>query len=570
MKTQIKHEEVPRKYFMYCRKSTEGEDRQILSLSSQYRELKEFSKDKNLKIVGVYKESKSAYKPGREEFNEMISRIENGEANGILVWHKNRLARNALDGGIIIHLLDTKKLVEIRTPSSISIDNANDKFMLQIDFAMSKKSSDDNSDVVKRGNREKFEQGWWPGLAKVGYINMTDPVTKATYIDIDKDRFSLIKDAMNLIVDGSHTPMKALNKLNNDWKFRTIQRAKRGNRPLSKSAWYRMISDEYYYGLMVRVEGIKMGKHKPMLTEKGFNKLQQRLGVPKRTHATNKSFPYKKLLNCGECNGSITCQEKHQIICSSCKRKFAQTKKRIKCPKCKLKIEEMNDPTLLHYTYYSCTKKVHPNCSQGSIEIDKIEKKVDKTLCDYEIPEAFKDWAIDHLNEVNDQEEEQDTRVFKQLQDRFDQNKQSLRNLIRLRISKDNSSLDLERQQIYDEQEKELLQEQKDITDQLNNVNEKQKQWMQLSKETFEFACYARYWFEKGGIPKKTYIMSKLGKNLKVMDKKILIDEHKPFYLVKKAKKEMLETVGSLEPTERIGNSNKFGYSEQASSIMRR
>lgn len=570
MKTQIKRKDLDKKYLLYCRKSTEGEDRQILSLSAQYRELTEYAKEKNLKIVGVYKESKSAYKPGREEFNNMISKISNGEANAILVWHKNRLARNAVDGGMIIHLLDTKKLVEIRTPSSISIDNANDKFMLQIDFAMSKKYSDDNSDVVKRGNREKFEQGWWPGLAKIGYVNKTDPITKSTYIDIDKDRFHLIKDAMKLIIDGSHTPIEALNKLNNEWKFRTIVRAKTGNRPLSKSAWYRILTDEYYYGLMVRVEGIKMGKHKPMLTEEDFNKLQQRLGKPRRTHATNKEFPYKKLLTCGECNGSITCQEKHQIICSNCKKKFAQTKKRTKCPKCNLKILEMDNPTLLHYTYYSCTKKVHPNCSQGSIEIDKIEQKIDTTLCEYEIPEEFKNWAIDHLNEVNDQEEEQDTRVFKQLQDRFDQNKQSLRNLIRLRISRDNSRLDIERQQMYDEQEKELLQEQKEITEQLNKVNERQKQWIELSKETFEFACYARYWFDKGGIDKKTYILSKLGKNLKVMDKKILIDEHKPFYLVKKAKKEMLEKVGSLEPTKKIGNSNKLEYSELASSIMRR
>ena len=85
----------------------------------------------------------------------MVQRIQDGEADGILVWSLNRIARNPLDGGMIIHLLDSGVLKEIRTPSNIIKNDGNAKFMLQIEFAVSKKSSDDNSESVKRGNREK-------------------------------------------------------------------------------------------------------------------------------------------------------------------------------------------------------------------------------------------------------------------------------------------------------------------------------------------------------------------------------------------------------------------------------
>jgi len=40
----------------------------------------------------------------------MLLRIEANKANGILTWHPDRLARNSVDGGKIIYLLDTGKI----------------------------------------------------------------------------------------------------------------------------------------------------------------------------------------------------------------------------------------------------------------------------------------------------------------------------------------------------------------------------------------------------------------------------------------------------------------------------
>ena len=75
------------KYFLYTRKSSESEDRQVQSIDDQINRLKQLASDLNLDIKKIYTEAKSAKKPNnRPLFDEMIQRIENGEADGILCW----------------------------------------------------------------------------------------------------------------------------------------------------------------------------------------------------------------------------------------------------------------------------------------------------------------------------------------------------------------------------------------------------------------------------------------------------------------------------------------------------
>ncbi|MAF20809.1 MAG: hypothetical protein CMI55_03960, partial [Parcubacteria group bacterium] len=81
------------KYFLYIRKSTDEDDRQVLSLEAQEVELNEFATREHLHIVDTFRESQTAKEPGRPIFNNMLDRIEKGEADGILAWHPDRLAR---------------------------------------------------------------------------------------------------------------------------------------------------------------------------------------------------------------------------------------------------------------------------------------------------------------------------------------------------------------------------------------------------------------------------------------------------------------------------------------------
>ena len=94
------------KFFLYARKSTDVEDKQMRSIEDQIAELRAFAKQENLNIVDVFIEKQNAKIPGRQIFGEMLKKIEHGEADGILAWHPDRLARNSVDGGQIIYLID--------------------------------------------------------------------------------------------------------------------------------------------------------------------------------------------------------------------------------------------------------------------------------------------------------------------------------------------------------------------------------------------------------------------------------------------------------------------------------
>ena len=105
-----------KKFFIYTRKSTDDKDRQVRSISDQLAELKSLALKEQLEVVDVFVEKQTAKIPGRPVFNEMITRMEAGEASGILAWHPDRLARNSVDGGKIIYLVDTGIILEMKFP----------------------------------------------------------------------------------------------------------------------------------------------------------------------------------------------------------------------------------------------------------------------------------------------------------------------------------------------------------------------------------------------------------------------------------------------------------------------
>ena len=123
--------------FLYARKSTDEDDRQMLSIEAQLTELREFAKKEGLNIVREFVESMTAKTPGRPVFNEMMADLERGKADGILAWHPDRLARNSVDGGRIIYAVDTGKLQALKFPTFWFENTPQGKFMLNIAFGQS-------------------------------------------------------------------------------------------------------------------------------------------------------------------------------------------------------------------------------------------------------------------------------------------------------------------------------------------------------------------------------------------------------------------------------------------------
>ena len=63
------------KYIIYARKSSESEDRQVLSIESQINELQKLAGRLELPNLEVLTESQSAKSPGRPIFNKMMEKV---------------------------------------------------------------------------------------------------------------------------------------------------------------------------------------------------------------------------------------------------------------------------------------------------------------------------------------------------------------------------------------------------------------------------------------------------------------------------------------------------------------
>ena len=138
------------KFFLYARKSTEDEERQVMSIEAQLAELAEYAKRENIEIAETFIESKSAKKPGREIFNQMMSKVHDSkEPIGLIAWHPDRLARNSIDGGQIIYLIDIGRIASLRFPTFWFEPTPQGLFMLQVAFGQSKYYSDNLSENVK-------------------------------------------------------------------------------------------------------------------------------------------------------------------------------------------------------------------------------------------------------------------------------------------------------------------------------------------------------------------------------------------------------------------------------------
>jgi len=310
------------KYILYARKSTEEDDRQVLSIEAQLVELQEYAAKEKLEIVASLCEAKTAKEPGRIKFAEMLAILEAGKADGIISWHPDRLARNSVDGGKIIHFVDRGLIKSLKFPTFWFEPTPQGLFMLNIAFGQSKYFVDNLRENVKRGLRQKIRNGVWPGWAPVGYTN--NPKTRA--IDIDPDKSLKVRKVFELYATGNYTLYSLANWCEkNDLKGNLGKKIRIGN--IQKN-----LQNIFYLGLMKWKGEIFEGQHEPLISKKLFDKCQEVMAKRGKVQEVRKHhFAFLGLMKCASCGCSITgeqqkghnyyrctkkkglCQEKHYL-----------------------------------------------------------------------------------------------------------------------------------------------------------------------------------------------------------------------------------------------------------------
>ncbi len=194
---------------IYARRSSDTEDRQILSIESQLTELRRLAAERGISVTQKFTESVSAREPGRPVFKEVIKAIRAGEVDGIRCWRLDRLARNMVDGGEIIYELSEGRLKEIVTPEATYTNTGDAKFMLAMLFGAASKYTDDLSASVRRGNRTVLEEGKVPGPAPIGYMKTHEHerTPGAGTVLPDPERFDAVRRIWKSVLAGETNPL---------------------------------------------------------------------------------------------------------------------------------------------------------------------------------------------------------------------------------------------------------------------------------------------------------------------------------------------------------------------------
>ena len=487
------------KYFVYARKSSEDEKKQVQSIDRQKDRVNKDVQENSLCVVDILSETKSAMKPfSRPVFEKMLSRIESGEANGILCWDISRLARNSVDGGRLSWMLQEGIIKSIRTPSKeFTLENFN-AILFAIETSQANQFVIDLKKNSKDGMLTKAERGWFPSVAPIGYLNNKFKEKGEKDIDIDLDRFPIIRKMWDLMLTGKYSVSQIMEIANENWGLRTLKRRSRGGTKLSINGVYGIFSNIFYTGTKFIWNGNEyQAKHEPMITLEEFDTVQKLLGRKGKPRKIQKhTCTYNNLLRCGECGRGITGDRKIKVLKST--------------------------GNATEYMLYRCNRKQTDHnykCSQKAyINEKELERQIEQEIKKFIILPQFKEWVEETIGETDKKDFEERINILGSLNKTLEDVEEQLHELIQMKCKK----------QIDDEQfkaESELLKKEKEnLRGKLREAEKRADEHQEDIEKGFNFATYGRIWFIEGDYETKRDILFSFGSNLTLKDGEVQLN----------------------------------------------
>ncbi len=479
------------KYYIYARKSTDVEDKQVQSIEGQLDELRLLAKRENLTIIEELVEKKSAKIPGRPIFNKMLDSIENGQANGILSWHPDRLARNSVDGGKIIYLVDIGKISALKFNTFWFEPTPQGKFMLSMSFSQSKYYVDSLGENTRRGLHQKARNGNFPGIAPLGYLNDTRNRT----IVLNRKVAPVLKEAYELYSKGNTT----IGDISSFLKTKGVTTSSGRNKDLSDTK--KMLTNLFYIGLFKYAGEVYEGRHDPIVSKTLFDKVQEIIKIknspwlkPQRVEVLK---PFLGLLRCGECGMGITGEIKYKYY---------------------------KNGKIASFKYYHCTKKSRfQKCNQhGGTREEDIHFQLTTLLKKYTLK---KTWANQMLLKLKQEESD----ISKSCLDVISIKRKDLEGIdIKLKLLLDSYLDQIIDKEEFQESKFHLMSKKKTIEEQILSLKKNQGNWIEPMKQWVLEAQTVQQVAESADLQLKKVLSKKIfGSNLFLEDKKLRGDGQK-------------------------------------------
>ena len=352
-----------KKAIIYCRVSTEEQAKEGYSLDAQEKFCRRFAENNNYSISNVYRdEGKSGTTINRPALQEMLSFCQEEKGiSAVLVQETDRLARST---GVHITIKTILQNADVRLISVAQpmLDDSPEGNMIDTIIAsVNQFQSDLNSRKTKKGMQEKFDSGWWPGLAKLGYINKEKNGKRI--IENDPEKWHLVKEGLELYLTGNYPASKISSILYEKGLL------SRQGKKVSKTIMINVLRDPFYAGIMKWKGQGKEGRHQAMIT------IDQ----------------HKAILEVIAKHNRYACRERiHNfllrgfIYCDICGKRYIGEKHKNR-----------------NFGHYHCmlNGKMHSNKGQN-IEIKTLEKMVEKHFEKIRLSEEFINLIIEKVKAI--------------------------------------------------------------------------------------------------------------------------------------------------------------------------
>lgn len=315
----------------YIRKSSEDNlkgkaNKQQNSLEYQREFIKTAISRYGLKLMRpVFEDDKTGYeafvRDGVNGFNEMLEYLKDhkDKVDGIVCTEISRLARNFADGGMILWYLQNGTIKCIYTPTKVFTNSSSDQLMVAIEFAMSKKSSDEGSYRTKAGMRSKSITMKHPARGAIlGYIT-EGPVGRKKWI-IDPIKGPLVKKIFEQFSGGNYT----FEQIAEYAKNIGLLSKKSVTGGFNKNTWRNRLSDVQYTGIFESNGERIAGEYDPLIDTQLFYRVQEIITDHEHPKTTHLDYAYSnKLVKCGLCGEWLSGTHKKGITYYRCgKRKI--------------------------------------------------------------------------------------------------------------------------------------------------------------------------------------------------------------------------------------------------------
>lgn len=338
MKTEQKIKAV-----IYARVSSKEQEETGYSLEAQEKLLRDYADQKGFDLVKVYKVTESASgKQIRKMFIEMIGFATSKGINVILCEKIDRLTRNLKDAATASDWIlesDSREIHFVKENFVVSkYTKAHENFVWDMKVAMARFYTNNLSEEVKKGQKEKTAQGWLPTKPPLGYKTIGEKGHKIHIIDEDVAPY--IRKLYELYATGNYSTPALGKKMYADGF-----RSRAGGRVV-KSKIHTLLCEPFFYGKFLWKGQEYQGKHEAIITKDLFDQVKAKLTRPSAPYHNKHFKELRGKIVCGECHKTVTWerQKGHWYgACKQCKSQLALDKKYVR-------YEHVENSLLVHMT----------------------------------------------------------------------------------------------------------------------------------------------------------------------------------------------------------------------------